>query len=346
MNNYTGKTIYIGLDVHKKTYSIAAMCDSEIIKKATINADYTTLHNFIKKYFPGANQINTAYEAGFSGFGLHRFLVENNINSIVVHAASIEVSARDRVKTDRRDAVKIATQLSAKRLKCVYIPTKEQEARRSLSRHRETLIKDKTRITLRIKHFLFQNDLPSIWDGKQKLSKKWVERALEYEFELYELTYVFRSFLKQWLELTKKIKDINKELEKQASNDKLNSIYLSVPGVGSIAARILSNELGNMEQFGNEKKLFSFTGLTPSEYSSGEHIRQGSISKQGRPCIRRILILSAWVAIRKDKSLEEIYCRISRAAGGKRAIVAVARRLIGRIRTCLQTGSLYQIQAV
>lgn len=346
MNNYTGKIINIGLDVHKKTYSVVAICENVIVKKATIAADNIILINFLTKYFPGAKQINTAYEAGFCGFGLHRFLVEHNINNIVVHAASIEISSRDRVKTDKRDALKIATQLAANRLKGIYVPTKEQEAKRSLSRYRETLTNDKTRITLRIKQFLHYHGLPDIWDGERKITKAWVEKALKYEFNFHELTYTFRSFLKQWQELTDKIKDLNKELEKQAINDPLESIYSSVPGIGKIASRILANELGDMAQFDNEKKLFSFTGLTPCEYSSGEHIRQGHISRQGRRCIRRILVLCAWMAIRKDKSLEEIYLRISRTSGGKRAIVAVARRLIGRIRACLQTGSLYKLQTV
>lgn len=345
MNNYTGKTIYIGLDIHKKTYSISALCDHEIVKRATIAASYNSLLDFITKYFPGAAKINTAYEAGFSGFGLHRFLLENNINNIVVHAASIEVSSRDRVKTDKRDSLKIATQLEARRLKCIYIPSKEQEARRSITRMRDTLVSDRKRIICRIKHFLHQNNLPPIWDGEEKLTKKWVEKAMNYELDFPELTYVFKLYLKQWQELTEKIKEIKNELDLQANNDPKTAIYLSVPGVGEITARILSNELGDMSQFSNEKKLFSYTGLTPCEYSSGEHIRQGHITKQGKTILRKILVQSAWTAIKRDKSLEDIYNRIASSAGGKRAIIGIARRLVGRIRACLQTGTLYSIQA-
>ncbi len=169
---------------------------------------------------------------------------------------------------------------------------------------------------------------------------------MSYEFEYEELTYTFRSILKQWLELRNKIKEVNKELQKQAKKDPLEEIYRSVPGIGPQAARVLSNELGDMAHFESEKKLFSYTGLTPSEHSSGQHIRQGGISKQGNTSVRRILILSSWVAVGIDKNLGEIYSKLAKRAGGKRAIVAIARRLIGRIRACLITGALYELQAV
>jgi transposase len=183
-------------------------------------------------------------------------------------------------------------------------------------------------------------------EAKITIGEKWIKKALSYEFEHAELTYTFRLMLNRWLELFNKIKEINNELQKQAKKDPLEEIYRSAPGIGPQAARILSNELGDMAQFESEKKLFSYTGLTPSEYSSGQHIRQGRISKQGNTSVRRILILCSWVAIGKDKSLGEIYSRLAKRAGGKRAIVAIARRLIGRIRACLLTGSLYELQAV
>jgi len=345
MNDYTGKIVFIGLDVHKKTYSIAAICDNELVKKATIKADYVTLLNFIKKYFPNATQINTAYESGFSGLGLHRFLVANNINNIVVHAAAIEISSRDRVKTDKRDALKIATQLSAKRLKCIHILSPEQEAKRSISRYRETLAKDKTQAANRIQHFLHQYE-NGLLSEKISITEKWIKKALNYGFSHEELTYIFRSLLNQWLELHKKIKEVNKELLSQAKQDPLEAIYRSAPGIGPQAARILSNELGDMSHFKSQKKLYSYTGLTPSEYSSGQHVRHGRISKQGNTSVRRILILCSWVAIGKDENLGAIYSRIAQRSGGKRAIVAIARRLIGRIRSCLNTGSFYGLQAV
>lgn len=133
-------------------------------------------------------------------------------------------------------------------------------------------------------------------------------------------------------------------MAEQAEKDQaLEIIYRSVPGIGKTHARALSNELEDMQQFNNEKKLFSFTGLTPSEYSSGENKRQGHMSRQGRSLLRKILIQAAWFAIKKDVALKNIFERTEKRTGKKRAIVGIARRLIGRIRSCFTTGCLYEM---
>lgn len=98
MIDYTGKTIFVGLDVHKKTYSLTAICDGVVVKRETLKAAPDFLVAYLKKRF-GTGTIKTAYEAGFSGFHLHRTLIAAGINNIVVHAASIEIS-HDRVKTE------------------------------------------------------------------------------------------------------------------------------------------------------------------------------------------------------------------------------------------------------
>ena len=98
-----------------------------------------------------------------------------------------------------------------------------------------------------------------------------------------------------------------------------------------------------MIQFKNERQLFSYTGLTPSEYSSGESIRRGHISRQGNSRVRAILVEIAWRAIKKDKALAKFFERLYPRTGKKRAIVAVARKLIGRIRAAFRQGQSYLI---
>ena len=85
--DYTGKTVFVGIDVHKKTYSCAALCDNSIIKRDTIPACPDGLVTYIRDVFPGAS-VKTAYEAGFSGFYLHRYLLKNNIENIEIGRAS------------------------------------------------------------------------------------------------------------------------------------------------------------------------------------------------------------------------------------------------------------------
>jgi transposase len=342
MTNYNGKAVYVGIDVHKKTYSVACVCDGAVVKKASMVASAEGLYVFLTRYFPEA-ALHTAYEAGFSGFVLHRYLVGRGINNSVVHAASIEVSSRDRVKTDKRDALKIATQLSAGRLRGIRIPSAEREALREITRLREKLGGDQRRIGNRVKSLLYRQGLLGA-EEVPAVKKKWLEKVVsDYQGDA-SIKFVLETLRDEWLQLHGQLKKVKEKLTAQAAADaSMDMIYQSAPGIGPHHARVLANELEDMKQFSNEKQLFSFTGLTPSEYSSGEHKRQGHITRQGRSILRKTLLLAAWVAIKKDEALLAIFERTAKTAGKKRAIIGIARRLIGRIRSCFMNGCLYEM---
>lgn len=338
MKDYTGKTIFVGMDVHKKTYSVTAICDGLIVKRDTLKADPDALITYLKKRF-GSGKIKTAYEAGFCGFHLHRTLEAAGIESIVVHAAGIETS-NTRVKTDKRDSLKIAAHLSEGKLRSVYIPTAEQEDQRTVTRLRDTFCRERSRIGNQIKSLLFLHGLIPA-DNKKKVSPAWIKNLSKFKM-MPGVRFAIEKFAAMWLEFEAKIKEIDLELKKQAIKDHaIDGMYQAARGIGCTSARVLANELGDLQQFKNERQLFSYIGFTPSEHSSGEHTRQGHITKQGKPIVRKILVQSAWVAIRYDKELQAIYERIAARSGAKRAIVAVARRLIGRLRACFRTGELY-----
>jgi transposase len=339
MRDYTTKTVFIGIDVHKKTYAVTAVCEGQVIKKDSLKAVPSVLIAYCKKYFIGA-KIESAYEAGFSGFHLHRCLLAAGIQNRVVDAASIEVAAGNRVKTDKRDSLKIATQLSQGRLRAIHVPTEEREDNRAITRLRNTFVEEKTRVGNQLKALLYQHGLIPA-DKTQKVSIKWIEslKALEV---LSGLKYAIGHYASLWLHMDIEIKKIDKEIEVQACKDSaLEEVYKSVPGIGPTSARVLANELGDTSQFNNERQLFSYVGLTPTEHSSGEHVRQGHITKRGKPILRKIFTQVAWMAIRRDTSLMEIYLRLAKKAGGKKAIIGVARRIAGRIRACFRRGELY-----
>jgi len=338
--DYQGKEVYVGIDVHKKTFSVYCLCDGQLAKKATIPAVSAALLGMLGKYFPGA-EIYSAYEAGFAGFVLHRFLVANGVRNIVVNPGSIEVAAKDKVKTDKRDCRKIAVQLAAGRLKGIFIPTIEQEQERLLTRTREQLVNERTRLSQQFKSRLYQFGLIPI-DNERELSQRFMENFLRMELP-ERLKQSLSTINRVWKFVNEEIKATEKEMQKQAKADQNEAVYRSVPGIGPVTSRILSNELGDMSQFRNERAVFSHTGLTPSEFSSGQYRRQGHITRQGSARIRWILTEVAWRAISEDKKLAEDFARISLKAGKKKAIVAIARKLIGRIRACFRKGQEYEL---
>ena len=339
MSDYINKTIYLGIDVHKKSYSITAICDGEIIKSARLQGDPEILLNFCKRFFPNAKLVS-AYEASFCGFYLHRYLIKNGFGNLVVHPACIEVGARDRVKTDKRDSLKIATQLSVGRLKSIFIPSVEQEYRRLITRSRNMLIKKRTRTGCQIKSLLYLFGMIP-WNNNKKMSVNFI-RSIEATKLHPDLRFSLGLLCKQWLELTRDIKSVDEHLKTQHKDNKLLDIYLSIPGFGLTTAKILVNELGDMSQFSSESKLCSYLGLTPCQYSSGETRRLGHISHQGKPIFRKLLVQSAWIAIRYDESLAEYHEKLSIRIGSKRAIVAVARKMLVILRACIRDGVLYR----
>lgn len=339
---YVDKDVFVGIDVHKKTYSVVARVDKEIVKKWTTAASPEALAKQLLKYFPGA-KIHTAYEAGFSAFSLHRELIKHKIDSIVIHAAAIEVAANDRVKTDKRDAKKLATLLETGQLqiKAVRVPSKEEEQRRMLTRTREQLVKDRTAVKNRIRMKFHQLGLIGYDDERQitfRLYEELLKRSPSEDF-----TMSVEVYRRIWKLIDEQIREIDKVLEKEAKQDNNEATYRSVPGFGKLSTRIFSNELGNMSQFQNEQQLFCFLGLTPSEHSSGESVQKGRISKQGSSRLRGLLVEVSWRAIREDRDLANFYNRLVPRTGKKRAIVAVARKLIGRIRAAFQKGEIYQV---
>ncbi len=283
--DYSGKSVFVGIDVHKKSFVISAYCQGKAVKKWTTQSSRVSAAEQLTRFFRGA-EIHSAYEAGFSGFKLHRVLNAAGVRSRVIHAAAVEVKSNDRVKTDKRDAKKIAEQLAAKRLRAIYVPTEDEERRRSLSRGREQVIERRKAIGNQLKmklHYLGMMD-----SDPQKVGETFLE-TVEKLVLPKEHRFVVAELIDAWRQETKRIKRFEQELLKQAADDPLEIIYRSAPGIGAISARVLSNELDNMLRFDNERQLFSFSGLTPGEYSSGEYVRRGHITRQGSPRLRGML---------------------------------------------------------
>ncbi len=337
-----GKSVFVGIDVHLQSYSVVALEGESRPIKATIPAEPEALVRFLRGRFQSA-RIYSVYEAGFSGFVLHRLLIEQGISNIVVNPSAVPVSSWDRVKTDKRDAMKLATLLRAQALKAITIPSAEQELERMLTRTRSQIVKERSRVAIQIKSKLRQlGYLPH--NETKAVSSGFVKELLEWDLPL-ELKESLFSLIEIWKTLNAQRKRLEKLIADKISTTPNSAIYQSIPGVGATSCAILLYELGDPGRFSNERNLYSFTGLTPAEYSSGEHIRKGHISRQGNARLRGVLVEVAWRAIRKDESLRLVYEKLKHRRGAKRAIVAVARRLAGRIRACALKQEKYRIAA-
>ncbi len=348
LTSLVGKTVFVGLDVHKKTYSVTAISESSVLLKITLEADPVKLADILLKRFSKAEKIHAAYEAGFSGFGLQRYLEVRGIQCSVVNASSIHVAVNDRVKTDLRDSLKIAEELKGGRIKSIFIPSKKEEFKRQITRRRQQVVDMRAQTSQQIKSFLMYYSFSEI-DDNRLISRRYLKQIAEKVKGVFELEDVVKSYTDQWDHFTRELLHFRKLLRKQATSEegkKIHDIYESTPGIGLISARILANELGDLSRFKNEKKLFSYTGLTPSEYSSGEKVRRGHISRQGPSRIRALLVEVAWRAVTVDAGLKIIYENLKKRIGAKKAIVAMARKIIGRVRACFRTNKKFNLAGV
>jgi len=339
--SYAGECVYVGVDVHKETYTVTCVCHKQIVKTATVPAEPASLAASLPRWFPGAT-LYSAYEAGFSAFVLHRALTTAGITNIVVNPASIAVAANDKVKTDRRDAKKLAIDLADGRLRGISIPTEAEELARLLPRTRAQIVEHRATIARQIKAKLHQFGLitPS---SRRMISNRYLREIAAWSLAP-ELRVSLTLLAEQWRFATRQLIEIRRLLQEQAAAQaELEKVYRSVPGIGAVVARTFATALGDMTRFANERALCSSTGLTPSAYASGASGRRGPMSRQGSGRVRHLLIDTAWRALPRDRVLQDIFDRIAATRGKKRAIVAIARRLTGRIRACFRQGTTYAV---
>jgi transposase len=333
--------VYIGLDVHKSKWSVCIYHQDEVIEQHTIPGKYETLKKIIKKY--ELLKCYSAYEAGFLGFYLHRYLEKDGVNNIVIATNKIPAETGNYVKTDRRDAKKIAFSLSKRLLKGIHIPSEELVDLRQILRTREKLIRTKRSTINRIKMLLHQFEIKFTSQG---LTREKIE-----EIKNYDLPVNTKISIELYLETLELILRQTAKLQSRAHTIALNSKYANnykiittIPGIGPLTGALLCFEIGDFSRFSSSKKLASYIGITPREFSSGEHIYKGRITGQGNGAIRSALIEASWVLIGKDDNMKKFYNKVKLSSGsGKKAIVAVGRKLTHIIHSIVLRNQCYTI---
>jgi transposase len=328
------RVVFVGMDVHRQTYKVHAI-DGDLEKKWSCEAEPEVVITTLLKHFPDC-EITTVYEAGFSGFTLHRRLLAAGINSLVVNPAAILADRSSRSKTDAVDARNMAVQLKAGLLadKVITVPSEEEEIGRVAQRMRMSLLRKSVsiRVQLRMRLHYF-GYFPRKHRGTLTLSQaKEMVAAVPDE----HLRMLLGILLSLWEVFDSKLKELDKVIKEEAANDPLVPIYQSMPGIGRLTSRVLSSELGDMSRFSSGKKVASYAGMVCTEKSSGESRKLGRISKRGKPHIRNMLVEAGWVAKNTNADFKALYNKLAHRMGSKKAIVAVARRMLLMLRAMLK----------
>jgi transposase len=354
---------YVGLDVHKETIAVA-VCDSEgrATSLGTIPNGPDPVARLMRRLREKAT-LRVCYEAGACGYVLYRQLLQMGIDCIVVAPSLIPQKAGDRVKTDKKDAMKLARLLRADELTPVYVPDEAHEAMRDLVRLRQEAQADQKRAKNRLGKFLLRHGFypPPKMKAWGKPHRQWLDTIY---LEQPAGQTVLREHLAELDHQTERVERLEAALLAQlgqlpAPMQKSIAVLKCLHGVAELTAATVVVETGELGRFKKAPQLFSYAGLVPSEHSSGgkKGERRGGITKTGNAHLRRVLIEAAWhyrhpprlgvskklrarrqgqdpvavqIAKAAHKRLYQKYWRLVQA--GKptpRAAVAVARELLG-----------------
>jgi transposase len=349
---------HVALDAHKKFLQVAMLeAGKEKPVEWQVVHESSAVRRMAKRILREASgKVRVCYEAGPCGYALQRTLVELGLDCIVIAPSLIPVKPGDHIKTDRRDARKLAELFRAGLLTEVHPPTTGEEAFRDLCRCREDAKEDLLRAKHRLGKMLLRRGL--VWQEGKNWSqghRTWL-RSVSFDHPADKL--VFEDYLLAIEHLEERIRGLESAIAATANEDPYREPVAALrcfPGVDTLTAVTLVAELHDFRRFQSPRELMGYLGLVPSEDSSSDRRRLGSITKAGNSHARRVLIESAWhyrhpphvgKMLRKrregqpsqviaiaDKAAQRLYRKFGKLQGKGKAlgkvVVAVARELVG-----------------
>jgi len=355
------KVRFLGLDVHAETIAVAiAEPDGEVRSLGTIANRAESIRKLVKKLGP-VEQLKACYEAGPTGYVLYWQMAELGVACEVIAPTLVPMKAGDRVKTDRRDAERLARSYRSGDLTAVWVPDEGSESLRDLVRAREAAKQDQLRARHRLSKFLLRM-------GKRPAAgiKAWTAPYMAWVLQVHFTQVAREATMLDYLHEVDHVGERVKRLEQAITE----AVKLATPavqevvkglqalrGIAEISAVTIMAELGSIARFDTPRQLMGYSGAVPSENSSGNRTQRGGITKTGNAHLRRIVVEAAWsyrlrpaigprlrkrqegvpepikeIAWKAQVRLTKRYARLAAAGKDQRKIVtAVGRELLGFI---------------
>jgi transposase len=287
--------IHLGLDTSKNTIAVGILGADEVSPDVEkIFNDETSIRRLIDR-FPDRGQLRVCYEAGPTGFGLYRLLRSMGVACDVVAPSLVPRAPGDRVKTDRRDCRRLARLHRAGELTAIRVPAEPEEAVRDLCRARADLVADRTRTRHRLSKFLLRHD--RVWRDGQAWTVKHEQWLLGQRFDEAALRATYSHYRAMLVARDGELAAVEADLAPWFTHGPFADAVarlVAYRGVAHLGALSIAGEVGDWRRFATARAFMGFTGLVPSEYSSGESVRRGHITKAGNAHLRTQLIESAW----------------------------------------------------
>lgn len=291
---------YVGLDVHKESIVVslaeAGLRGSlrEVRENGKIVNTPAALRALATRLAAKGNELRFCYEAGPCGYGIYRQLSAMEHQCAVVAPSLVPRKPGERIKTDRRDASKLAKMHRAGELTPVWVPDEPHEAIRDLVRARLAAVRSLRQVRQQLSGFLLRHGHHYHRDPWTVAHRRWMAN-LKFDQPVH---YIVLQDCIAAVEVAEERRD---RLQSQIiaalpewSLAPLVDALQALRGIAQVAAATLAAELGDITRFSNPRQLMAYVGLVPSEHSSGRRRRQGGITKAGNAAARRMLIEAAW----------------------------------------------------
>ena len=341
----TGQPIYIGLDVHKKSWSVSILSQHCEHKTFTQPPQVDKLVFYLRRHFPGA-LYHSVYEAGYCGFWIHDQLRKQGVDCIVVNPADVPTKNKERRgKRDRIDCRKLARSLRSEELDGIYVPSRSELEDRSLIRTRLSMVRKQTRCKNQIKSMLL---FYGIHLPEELLNSHWSRRFIQWieniRMQRASGDMALKIHLEELKHLRQIIASLNRAILALARTEQYRipvRLLKTVPGISTLTAMTLLTELSDIARFPSLDKMSSYVGLIPDTHSSGEKEHVGGMTQRRHAQLRWLLIEASWIAVRKDPALLMAFQQYCKRMRKTKAIVKIARKLLNRIRYVLKNQAEY-----
>ena len=333
-------TTVVGLDVHKDSISAAVLQPEarSFALTTKIANDPGEVRRFVDR-LARFGPLEFVYEAGPCGYQLHREMSALGQICTVIAPGLTPQKPGDRVKTDRRDAEKLAQLHRAGQLTPIRVPTREEEAARDLTRVREDVLTDRLRARHRLSKFLLRQGL--IWRETKAWGVKHRAWIRQQRFDFAPLQGSFESYLRAVEEAEERLRDLEQQVVELAEHSSWKGIVdrlRCLKGIDTLSALTLAVEVQDFRRFSGARQFMGYTGLVSREYSSGGSVNRGRITKVGNAHVRRVLVEAAWnysrgAATGPSLSKRREGCSPEAVAIAKRAQERLSRKfrkLVGR----------------